>query len=112
MGFVEFLHQFEVRLHDWHQHQLGNTFANGDVERGLATVPARHHQLALVVRIDQAHQVTQHDAVFVAQARARQDQSRQARIADVDRQAGGDQDGLTRLKDGVLLKHGAQVQAG
>ena len=50
--------------------------------------------------------------MFVAQAGARQDQRRQARIADIDRQARGNQDGLARLKDGVLLEHGAQVQAG
>ncbi|MNO76169.1 hypothetical protein D3C76_672390 [compost metagenome] len=48
----------------------------------------------------------------MAQARARQDHGRQARVADVDRQAGGDQQGLAWLEDGVFLEQGAQVQAG
>ncbi|MNG19579.1 hypothetical protein D3C84_1037530 [compost metagenome] len=50
--------------------------------------------------------------MFVAQARARQDQRGQARIADVYRQASGDQQGLSWLDDGVLFQHGAQVEAG
>src|SRR5690606_39027931 len=73
---------------------------------------ARHHQLALVVRVDQADQVAQHDAVLVAQSRAGQDHGGQARVADVHRQAGGDQQGLARLEDGVFLEQGAQVKAG
>ncbi len=74
LAFVEGLNQFEVRLHHRHQHQLGHAFADGNVEGGLATVPAGHHQFALIIRVDQANQVAQHDAVFVTQAGARQDQ--------------------------------------
>ncbi|MNV88701.1 hypothetical protein D3C71_1829270 [compost metagenome] len=47
----------------------------------------------------------------MAQARARQDQGRQARVGDVDREAGGDEDGLARLEDDFFLEHGAQVEA-
>ncbi|MCY1177082.1 hypothetical protein D9M73_173780 [compost metagenome] len=50
--------------------------------------------------------------MLMAQAGARQDQRRQVRVADVDRQASGDQYGFTRLDHGVLLQHGAQVEAG
>ena len=82
LGCVEFLYQFEVRLHHRHQHQLRNALADDDVEGGLATVPTRHHQFALVVRVDQADQVTQHDAVLMAEAGAWQDQRRQARVAE------------------------------
>ena len=71
LTFVKFLNQFKVRLHHRHQHQLSNTLAHCDIESRLATVPARHHQLTLIVRVDQAHQVAQHDAVLMAQARAR-----------------------------------------
>ncbi len=35
-----------------------------------------------------------------------------AGIADIDRQAGGDQQGLARFQYGVLLEHGTQVEAG
>lgn len=112
LAFVERFDDFEVSLHHRHQHQLGDALANRDGERRVAAVPARHHQLALVVRIDQADQVAQHDAVFMAQARARQDDCRQARVADVDRQAGRNQNGLARFEDGVFLEQGAQVEAG
>ena len=100
-----------MRLYHRYQDKLCNTLANVDGESAIAAVPARHHQLALVIRVDQTDQVAEHDAVFVAQPRARQDQRRQAWIADVDRQAGRDQQGLARLQNGVLLQHGAQVQA-
>ena len=112
LAFVEALDQLEMRLHHRHQHQLRDALADGDLESGIAAVPAGDHQLALVVRVDQADQVAQHDAVLVAQARARKDQRGQARIGDVDGQAGGDQHGLARLEDEVFLEHGAQVEAG
>ncbi|MCY1410408.1 hypothetical protein D9M71_257770 [compost metagenome] len=112
LAFVEAVDQLEMRLHHRHQNQLGDALADGDGERGLAAVPAGHHQLALVVRVDQPDQVAQHHAVLVAQAGARQDQRGQVRVGDMDGQAGGDQQGLARLEDGVLLEHGAQVEAG
>src|SRR5690606_32317422 len=59
---VEFLDQLEMSLHHRHQHQLRDALADGDAEAVLAAVPARHHQFALVVRVDQADQVAEHDA--------------------------------------------------
>ena len=56
-----------------------------------AAVPDRDHDLPLVVRVDQADEVAEHDAVLVAEARARQDQRGEARIGEVDRDAGRDQ---------------------
>ncbi|MNR21009.1 hypothetical protein D3C85_1378830 [compost metagenome] len=101
-----------MSLHHRHQHQLRQALTDRHGEFGLATVPAGDHQRALVIGVDQADQIAQHDAVFVAQARARQDQRGQARVADVHRQAGGDQQGFARLDDGVLFQHGPQVKAG
>ncbi|MNG18285.1 hypothetical protein D3C84_1023360 [compost metagenome] len=48
----------------------------------------------------------------MAQAGARQNQRRQARIANVDGQAGRDQHGFTRFDHDVFFQHGAQVEAG
>ena len=48
-----------------------------DRERLRAAVPARHHQLSLVVRVDQPDEVAEHDAVLVAESRARQDHRRE-----------------------------------
>ena len=58
------------------------------VNGSRAAVPAAHHQRALVVGVDQADQVAEHDAVLVAEARARKDHRRVAGVADVDRDAG------------------------
>jgi len=58
LAFVELLDQLKVRLHHRHQHQLSNALADGDVEGRLTTVPSRHHQLALVIGVDQTHQIT------------------------------------------------------
>lgn len=77
-GFDEFFDHLEVRLNHWDQNQLSQTLANFQGEILVAAVPARNHQRALVIGVDQADQVTQHDAVLMAQAGARQDQRRQA----------------------------------
>ena len=82
------------------------------VNVGAAAVPAAHHQRALVVAVDQADQVAQHDAVFVAQARARQDHRGQAGVADVDGDAGRDQHRLAGLQQQRRVEAGAQVEAG
>ena len=50
--------------------------------------------------------------MFVAQARARQDDGGETRVADVDGQAGGDQGGLARRQSDGRIEAGAQVQAG
>src|SRR5436189_11495 len=51
-------------------------------------------------------------AVLVAQARARQDHRGQARVGDVDGQAGGDELALAGLEHQRRVQAGAQVQAG
>jgi hypothetical protein len=68
LALIELLNDLEVRLNDRDQHQLSDTLPDGNLESRLATVPAGHHQFALVVRVDQAHQVAEHDAVLMTQA--------------------------------------------
>lgn len=74
--------------HDRHDHHLRDALTDGDGERRLAPVPARHQQFALIVAVDQPDQITQNDAVFVPEAGAWQHQRRQSRIADMNRQPG------------------------
>ena len=81
-------------------------------EGRLAAVPAGNEELSLVVRVDQADQVAEHDTVFVAQAGARQDHRRHAGVAEVDGDAGGDQVGLPRMDGHDVLDAGAQVEPG
>jgi hypothetical protein len=40
------------------------------VNASVAAVPGTDHQLALVIAVDQAHQIAQHDAMLVAQAQS------------------------------------------
>ena len=66
------LDDLEVCLHDGDEHHLRESRARLDIERLVAPIPRRHEYLPLVVRIDQSHEIAQHDAVFMPQARARQ----------------------------------------
>lgn len=94
----EIRHHAEVRPHDRHDHQLGNAFTDSDRERCLTPVPTGNQQLALIIAIDQADQIAQDNAMFVAQAGTRQHHSRQAGITDMNSHAGGDQLRLARLQ--------------
>ena len=58
------------------------------------TVPATHHQLSLIIRIDQPDQIPEHDTVLMTESRTRQDQCGHARIADVNGDPRRDQLGL------------------
>ena len=95
----ELLHHLELDLHHRHHHQLRDALQRLDGERGLAAVPHRDEDLPLVVGVDQADQVAEHDAVLGAQARARQHDRREARVAEMDRDARGHQLAVARLQD-------------
>ncbi len=112
MAGIEFGHAFEIHLRDRHEHHLGDTFAHFDGKRLGPAIPAGHEHLPLVIRIDQADQITQHDAVFMTQAGARQQHRSQMRIVDMDRQTGRNQRGLAGLQRYRLLQTGAQIQSG
>src|SRR5690606_32206487 len=108
----EFLDDVEADLQDGDDQQLGDPFEGLDREGGVAAVPDRYHQLALVVRIDQADEVPEDDAMLVAEAGARQYQRGEARIADVDRDAGRHQCARPRGERQRLVEAGAKVEAG
>lgn len=108
----EFGNKGELRPRHRHDHQLGDPFPDSDGKGGLASIPARHHQLALIIAIDQPDQIAEHDAVFVAEAGTRQHQRRQTGIVDVDGQPGRDQMGFTRLHGQRFRQTRAQVHPG
>jgi len=66
VAFGEIFHLFKGDLHNGYKHQLRDTFADFDSECGVTAVPARYQQLPLIVRIDQADQIAQYNAVFMA----------------------------------------------
>ena len=73
----EILDHFEIDMHHGHDHHLRDSIAGIDGERGRSAIPAGHHQRSLIIGIDQADEITQHDAAFVPEPGARQQQRRE-----------------------------------
>ena len=103
-------HLIKLNLQHRNNYQLGDAFLRRDSERRVAAIPATHHELALIVAVDQAHQITQHDSVLMAEAGARQDQRRETGVSDVDRDAGWNQRGRARFEHDVGVDASAQIQ--
>jgi hypothetical protein len=75
----------EFNLHDRDDYELRDTLAWFQSEGLMTAIPARDHELALVIRIDQPDEIAEHDAVSVSQPRARQNHCRQCRVLKIDR---------------------------
>jgi hypothetical protein len=99
-------------LHDRDDHHLCDPFAGIDGKRLTPAVPTRHHELALVVGVDESHQVAQHHTVFVTEARAGQYHGRQSRVIDVNGEPGRNELGLARLEHERRVQAGTQIQPG
>jgi hypothetical protein len=65
LSFVKFRNTLEFGLHDWDKNHLRNTLTNFNGKSAVAAIPAGNHDLPLIIRIDQAYQVTQHNPVFM-----------------------------------------------
>jgi hypothetical protein len=61
-------HDLKFHMHDRYHDELRDALAGIDGEGFLAPVPAGHHELPLVVRVDQPDQITEHDAVPVPES--------------------------------------------
>src|SRR6266478_3834106 len=68
----KFFDDIQLHLHHRHDDELGDAVHGVDRESLFRPVPHRDHHLPLVVRVDEAHQVTEHDAVLVPEPGARQ----------------------------------------
>jgi hypothetical protein len=62
---LEAWHDRELELHDGDYDQLRNSLAGLDPKRRAPAVPARDHELTLVVGIDQANEIAEHDTVLM-----------------------------------------------
>ena len=67
----EVFYYLELNLYNRYHAQLCNPLPRSDRERLTTAIPTRHLQLALVIRVNQAHQVAEHHPVFVPQSGAR-----------------------------------------
>ena len=102
----------ECDLRHRHHHKLGEAFHRVQHERTVAAVPGRNEDLSLIVGIDQTDQIAEHDAVFVAETGARQDDGGVTRIIEMNGDAGGYQFGLPGCERHRLVDAGAQVKSG
>lgn len=63
----------------------------------LAPIPGRNEDLPLIIRVDEADEIAQYDAIFVTQSRTRKDHGSQPRVGQMDGDAGRDKVGLAWL---------------
>jgi hypothetical protein len=106
----ELIYQLEANPHHWHQHKLGDALSNLDSERSGPAIPARDQELPLIVRVNETHQVSEDDAVPVAEPGAWEYERGKTGVANVHRQAGGDQLGRAGGEVEGLRQHGTQVE--
>ncbi len=107
----KFLDYLEPDLLNRHEYHLCDAFPWLDLVRFAASVPARDKYLSLIVGIDQARQVAEHKTMFMSEPGARKQYRRQAAIANVNRDAGGNQLGITRAHSQRLVDTRAHIKA-
>ncbi len=105
----ERFHRGEYRAQHRHEHHLRDALARLDHDRLGArriAVPDADHDRTLVVGIDHADRVAQHQAFLVSQPRARRDRRGHIRVAHMHRDAGRHQ---LRRRAGLDRQRGVQA---
>ena len=109
---AKIFYDVERHLHHRHDDHLRDALQWVQHEWRLPAVPQRDENLPLVVGVDKADKIPQHDAMFVAEPGAGKDDSGEARVIEMDRDAGRDQMRLARRDRDRPGYTGAQVQPG
>ena len=99
------------RLHDGHEDHLRDALARRDRVGRATAIPARHEDLTLIVRIDEAGEIAEHDAVLVAESRARKDHRGEPGVADVNGDARGNEHRAAGHELDRRIDAGAQIQS-
>ena len=55
---IKVINDSQLGLYHWYKHHLSNTFCRLNNKRGWTSIPTGYHELALVVWIDKAYQIT------------------------------------------------------
>jgi hypothetical protein len=74
----------ELSLHNRDNHKLRNTIERLKGMGLMAAIPSRDHERPLVVGVDQPDQIPQDNAMFVAKAASRKNESSVARVLNKD----------------------------
>ena len=81
----EGFYKFEDRLLHGNDDELRDTLTRLDSECRRTAVPARDQQLPLIVRVDEPDEITEHDAVLMAEPGTWEYQRGQTRIGKMNR---------------------------
>src|SRR6516162_2624467 len=108
---LEVRHHLELDLHHRDHDQLRDAIARVHGEGLRAAIPAGHHQLPLVVGVNEAHEIAEDDAVFVAESGAGQDDRGEPRIFEMYGDAGWQEFGLPGGEQQRHIEAGAQIEA-
>ena len=92
--------------------ELRDALARLHAKRLRAAIPARDHELALIIGVDEPDEIAEHDAVLVAEAGARQHHRCQIPIAQMNRDPRGDKFGAPGRQLHCLIDARTQVKAG
>jgi hypothetical protein len=65
---VEGVNKLKLSLSNWHEDHLRNTISWLDDKDLIAAIPARHHDLSLIITVNQTDEIPKHNTVFVAKA--------------------------------------------
>jgi len=112
IAVLKFLNYHESDLLDRHEYHLCDAFTRLDLVRLAAPVPTGNEDLALIVRIDQAGQVAQHQSVLMAETGTRQQDRCQAAVAYMNREAGGNQLSLSRADGQGVIDTSPHIESG
>ena len=110
VAFLEFLDDAELRLHDRNEHHLGDAIAGFNGERFAAAIPYGNEYLSLIIRVDESHEVPEHDAVFVSESRTWQQHRGETGFADMNGD-GKDTEAMMTAHS-LLLHHRKMIRDG
>jgi hypothetical protein len=110
-ALLEALYDIEPDALDRHEHHLRDTLPGLHDERVAATIPARHEYLTLVVGIDQANQIPQHDPMLMSEPGAGEQDRGKVRRAYMYGDTRRDQVSAPRLDTQRLIHASPQVDA-
>ena len=108
----KFGNDFELDLQYRYDDQLGDAFHRLDGEGHLAAIPHRDKNLPLIVGIDQADEIAEHDAVFMPQSGARQNHGCISGIGNVNGDSRRHQRGFAGFERDGSVNASTQIEPG
>ena len=100
----------ELDLYHRNDDELSDPLTGLHREWFAASVPARDHELTLVVGVDETDEIAENDAMLVAEAGARKDHGRESGILQMNGETRRNQFGLAGRQLQGSIEAGAQIE--